>query len=64
MDLLTKSSMNPSDEIKSAYLNPKAGRNFIKTPYMAVQYGGGKGALLGNKDFCQYVKQQLSINEA
>lgn len=61
MNLLTKSSMNPSDAIKETYLNPKAGRNFIKTPYMAVQYGGGKGALLGNKDFCQYVSQQLAI---
>lgn len=61
MDLLVKSSMNPSDSIKETYLNPKAGRNFIKTPYMAVQYGGGKGALLGNKDFCQYVTQQLQI---
>lgn len=61
MKLLEKSSMNPSDSIKETYLNPKAGRNFIKTPYMAVQYGGGKGALLGNKDFCQYVTQQLQI---
>lgn len=61
MDLLAKSSMNPEESIKETYLNPKAGRNFIKTPYMAVQYGGGKGALLGNKDFCQYVTQQLSI---
>jgi len=29
----------------------KLDRNFIKTPYMAVQYGGGTGALLGSKDF-------------
>lgn len=62
MKLLEKSSMNPSDDIKASYLNPKAGRTFIKTPYMAVQYGGGKEALLGNKDFCQYVTQQLQIN--
>lgn len=61
MDLLGKSSMNPSDEIKSAYLNPKTGRDFIKTPYMAVQYGGGKGALTGNKDFCDYVVTKLAI---
>lgn len=63
MELLGKSSMNPSDSVKETYLNPKAGRNFIKTPYMAVQYGGGKAALLGNKDFCQYVKQQLQIGD-
>lgn len=62
MDLLTKSSMNPSDTVKETYLNPKAGRNFIKTPYMAVQYGGGKGALLGNKDFCEYVVNKLQIH--
>ena len=51
MKLLEKSSMNPSDEIKAQYFNPKDGRNFIKTPYMAVQYGGGNKALTGNKDF-------------
>lgn len=47
MNLLTKSSMNLSDAIKETYLNPKAGRNFIKTPYMAVQYGGGKRCSVG-----------------
>lgn len=62
MKLLSKSSMNPSDEIKDAYLNPKAGRNFIKTPYMAVQYGGGFGALTGNKDFCDYVVNNLEVD--
>ena len=62
MDLLNKSSLNLSDSVKETYLNPKAGRNFIKTPYMAVQYGGGKAALLGNKDFCQYATQQLQIH--
>ena len=62
MKLLSKSSMNPSDEIKDAYLNPKAGRNFIKTPYMAVQYGGGFGALTGNKDFCDYVVNKLEVD--
>ena len=55
MKLLEKSSMNPSDEIKAQYFNPKDGRNFIKTPYMAVQYGGGKKALTGNKDFATTV---------
>lgn len=55
MKLLEKSSMNPSDEIKETYFNPKAGRNFIKTPYMAVQYGGGKRALTENKDFAAVV---------
>lgn len=61
MALLERSSMNPEQSIKDAYLNPKAGRNFIKTPYMAVQYGGGKAALLGNKDFCEYVVNNLNI---
>lgn len=61
MGLLEKSSMNPSDAIKAAYLNPKAGRNFIKTPYMAVQYGGGKAALTGDKDFCEYLVNKLGI---
>lgn len=61
--LLDKSSMKPSQEILEAHLNKKTGRAFIKTPYMAVQYGGGKAALLGNKDYTQYVKQQLAIPE-
>lgn len=55
MKLLEKSSMNPTDEIKAKYFNPKDGRNFIKTPYMAVQYGGGKKALTGNRDFTNTV---------
>ncbi|MGF2531655.1 DNA-directed RNA polymerase, partial [Ralstonia pseudosolanacearum] len=64
MKLLEKSSMNPTEEIKSEHLNPKAGRNFIKTPYMAVQYGGGKAALTGNKDFCEYVINNLQVDVA
>lgn len=64
MKLLEKSSMNPTQEIKDAFLNPKAGRNFIKTPYMAVQYGGGKAALTGNKDFCKYVVNNLQVDIA
>lgn len=51
MDLLNKSVMKPTEDIIETYLNPKAGRNFIKTPYMAVQYGGGSAALTGNRDF-------------
>lgn len=62
MKLLSRSSYQPDQATLDAHLNKKTGRNFIKTPYMAVQYGGGKAALLGNKDFCQYVKQQLQID--
>lgn len=51
--LLNKSSMRLTAEQMEQYLNPKDGRNFIKTPYMAVQYGGGVGALLGNSDYCK-----------
>lgn len=61
MKLIDKSSLYISEEVRNEYLNPKAGRNFIKTPYMAVQYGGGKAALLGNKDFCNYVCGNLQI---
>lgn len=61
--LLNKSSMKLSDGNMSEYLNPKAGRTFIKTPYMAVQYGGGTGALLGNKDFVA-TSLQMGIEEA
>lgn len=64
MDILVRSSMNPDDSTKDTHLNPKAGRNFIKTPYMAVQYGGGSNALLGNKDFCEYAVNKLGISEA
>lgn len=63
MKLLEKSSMNPSDEIKSQYFNPKDGRNFIKTPYMAVQYGGGKKALTGNKDFATTVAAIFGVDK-
>lgn len=51
--LLGKSSIRPSDEIMETYLSPKTGRSFIKTPYMAVQYGGGTAALTGSKKFCE-----------
>ena len=61
LELLEKSSMKPTQEIADEYLNPKAGRAFIKTPYMAVQYGGGKAALLGNKDFVEYVTTKLTV---
>lgn len=61
LKLLDKSSMKPTQAIADKYLNPKAGRKFIKTPYMAVQYGGGKAALTGNKDFCEYVLNKLGI---
>lgn len=57
MKMLTKSfKLSMTAETMDEYLNPKAGRNFIKTPYMAVQYGGGIGALTGNKDFCDGIK--------
>lgn len=48
---LERTSFNPEQHIKDACLNKKDGRNFIKTPYMAVQYGGGVAALTGNKEF-------------
>lgn len=63
MKLLERSSMNPSDEIKAQYFNPKDGRNFIKTPYMAVQYGGGKKALTGNKDFATTVAAIFGVDK-
>ena len=50
-----------SEEKFEQYLNPRAGRNFIKTPYMAVQYGGGTGALLGNKDFVSTVCEMYDV---
>lgn len=61
--LLEKSSMNPSDEVKAKYFNPKDGRNFIKTPYMAVQYGGGKRALTENKAFATTVAEIFGIDK-
>jgi hypothetical protein len=54
---LDKSSMKMLPEIMDKYLNKKDGRSFIKTPYMAIQYGGGVGALLGNKDYMEYVAE-------
>lgn len=62
MKLLDKSSMKPTQEVVDEFLNPKAGRTFIKTPYMAVQYGGGKAALTGNSDFCEYVVRNLGVD--
>lgn len=50
-----------SEEARAEYLNPKAGRNFIKTPYMAVQYGGGKAALTGNKDYVSTIATMYGI---
>lgn len=32
-------------------IDPRKGRGMIKTPYMAIQYGGGKAALMGSRDF-------------
>lgn len=56
MTLLNKSfKLNMSSETMDTYLNKKDGRSFIKTPYMAVQYGGGVKALTGNKDFVSSV---------
>lgn len=47
--------LTPTAEALDICLNPKDGRNFIKTPYMAIQYGGGVGALTGSKDFVEGV---------
>lgn len=63
MNLLKRSSMCPSQEVMDEYLNPKAGRNFVKTPYMAVQYGGGVHALIENSDFVSYVQNNLGIEK-
>lgn len=64
MKLLNKSSMKPSQSIMDEFLNPKTGRAFIKTPYMAIQYGGGKAALVGSNDFIEYVAKHLQIEES
>lgn len=61
MKLLERSSMRPTDAVMDEFLNPKAGRKFIKTPYMAIQYGGGKAALTGHKDFVEYLTKALQI---
>lgn len=61
MKLLERSSIRPSDEIMEEHLNPKSGRSFIKTPYMAVQYGGGVGALTGSTKFLEYACNKLQI---
>ena len=63
MKLLARSSMNPVAAIVDEFLNPKAGRNFVKTPYMAVQYGGGVTALVENSDFVEYVTNNLRIEK-
>lgn len=57
-----KMLVNFPESIMEQYLNPKAGRAFIKTPYMAVQYGGAENALLGNKDFYQYSVEKLQLS--
>lgn len=51
--LLERSSIRPTNEIMEKHLNPKDGRSFIKTPYMAIQYGGSEAALLGSNDFVE-----------
>lgn len=61
MALLNKSfKLNMSSETMDTYLNKKDGRSFIKTPYMAVQYGGGVKALTGNKEFVAKVTQMYN----
>ena len=63
MKLLNKSSIRPSDEIMERALNKITGRSFIKTPYMAIQYGGSQKALLGSAKFIKYVAEELEIPE-
>jgi len=36
---------------------PVVSRDFIKTPYMAVQYGGTEGALMTSKEYVQALKK-------
>lgn len=50
-----------SQDNRDLHLNPKSGRNFIKTPYMAIQYGGGVDALVESSDFCDYATRKLGI---
>lgn len=59
--LLNKSSIRPSQEIMDEFLNKHTGRSFIKTPYMAIQYGGSQKALLGSSKFISYVQGELQI---
>jgi len=64
MKLLKKSfKLSMTAETMDEHLNPKAGRTFIKTPYMAVQYGGGVGALTGNKDFVAGIEAMYASNQ-
>lgn len=63
MELLEKSDINISQEILDEHLNKKTGRNFIKTPYMAIQYCGTKAALLESSEFTDYAKHKLQITE-
>lgn len=51
--LLNKSPLLPSKDIQEQHLNPKNGRDFIKTPYMAIQYGGSTTALVESSDFVE-----------
>ncbi|MBI0275451.1 hypothetical protein I6H07_06335 [Hafnia alvei] len=48
IDIIAKSSIRIDAE---KYLNPKDGRNMIKTPYMSIQYGGSLKALMENQKF-------------
>ncbi|QHJ82482.1 MAG: hypothetical protein [Bacteriophage sp.] len=64
MEILRKSfKLSMTNESMETYMNPKDGRAFIKTPYMAVQYGGGVAALTGNKDFCETVTKMYGTAE-
>lgn len=59
--LLNKSSIRPEQSIMDEFLNKHTGRSFIKTPYMAIQYGGSQKALLGSSKFISYVQGELQI---
>lgn len=61
MKLLDKSSIRPEQSIIDEHLNKKTGRSFIKTPYMAIQYGGGVAALVGSSKFVTYATENLKI---
>ncbi|QFG06624.1 RNA polymerase [Proteus phage Myduc] len=61
MKRLTKVGLGISQAIMEEHLNPKTGRDFIKTPYMAVQYGGGEGALTGSSKFVKYAVENLQL---
>lgn len=66
MSILDKEAVGTidiSEDARNLWLNPKTGRNFIKTPYMAIQYGGGVDALVGSSDFTKYATGKLGIPE-